>query len=197
MEDFVLLAQINFAEVPHLPYFPTKGICQFYVRNCFYSGEDSDCRVLFFDDLITNEQELVTDFSFLPMINDEFPAFQKRIPCQLSFSIGEEAMSSFDPRAIYIFGEQDFTVDKDAIIQEEYEDKCTFGLGHKLGGYPKDMNGSLEGIDTSEWINLLQIDCDQTCGMQWGDLGMGQFLIHKSDLEKRDFSRVIHRWGCF
>ncbi len=76
-----LLAQINFAEAPHLEGFPKQGILQFYLsmddsRYGFPDSEDvfeqNRFRILYFREPDFNEENLTTDFSFLPEKDDDF-----------------------------------------------------------------------------------------------------------------------------
>jgi uncharacterized protein YwqG len=71
-----LLAQINFAETPHLEGFPKQGILQFYIADDDIYGSHANYqkdifkqnhfRILYFPEPDLNENNLTTDFSFLP-----------------------------------------------------------------------------------------------------------------------------------
>lgn len=70
-----LLAQINFEEVPRLEGFPNKGILQFYLSKTELYGQDfynptnqTGFRVLFFPNPDFNEDNLTTNFDFLPTL---------------------------------------------------------------------------------------------------------------------------------
>lgn len=76
-EYLLLLAQINFAEAPHLEGFPKQGIVQFYIAdNESYGLDDrlsselnsqqSKWTVLYFPEPDLNADNLITDFDFLP-----------------------------------------------------------------------------------------------------------------------------------
>ena len=67
----LLLAQINFTEVPFLERLPEKGILQFYLANDNMYGfahknptNQDKFRVLYFPEVSLNENKIVTDFSF-------------------------------------------------------------------------------------------------------------------------------------
>jgi uncharacterized protein YwqG len=71
----LLLAQINFAEVPYLEYFPTRGILQFYIAVDGNYGLDyehptsqTNFRVFYFPNPDLDESSLVTNFDFLRTI---------------------------------------------------------------------------------------------------------------------------------
>ena len=34
------------------------------------------------------------------------------------------------------------------------------------------------------------------CSILWGDCGVANFFISRTDLEKLDFSRVLYNWDC-
>ncbi|WP_413167301.1 YwqG family protein [Capilliphycus salinus ALCB114379] len=75
-EYLLLLAQINFAEVPYLEGFPTRGILQFYIADndsygfsnyyCELNYPQSNWRVIYFPEPDLNAENLITDFDFLP-----------------------------------------------------------------------------------------------------------------------------------
>ena len=202
-EYLYLLAQINFAEVPHLEYFPDKGILQFYITadEEFY-GADFDhpktqdrFRVIYFADGDLKEDNLVTDFSFLPSITNKWVMpFQGC--CQVTFSKKLAPISpgdyQFDLFPLY---EKDYQE-----IAEEYWDKFSIDK-HKIGGYPDfTQNDPREFCDRDEEpsILLFQIDSDdsKTINICWGDVGIANFFIKKAHLKKLDFSDVLYNWDC-
>ena len=76
-EYLLLLAQINFAEIPDLEGFPKQGILQFYIADnddygfsdhyyCELNSLQSNWRVLYFPEPELNAENLRTDFDFLP-----------------------------------------------------------------------------------------------------------------------------------
>ena len=75
-EYLLLLAQINFAEIPDLEGFPKQGILQFYIADndyygfsnhyCELSSPQSNWRVIYFPEPDLNAENLRTDFDFLP-----------------------------------------------------------------------------------------------------------------------------------
>ena len=73
----VLLAQINFSETLLLDNFPKEGILQFYIDSYhdLYGMSDEDLaeqtyfRVIYFDKIDLDENNLIPDFSFLPSID--------------------------------------------------------------------------------------------------------------------------------
>ena len=97
----------------------------------------------------------------------------------------------------------------DIYNDEEVEDKLGEYLdkfnsqGHKLLGYPffvqEDIRCQTADEDPDPYILLFQIDSDRNnngCNIIWGDSGIANFFIVKSDLKKLDFSRVMYNWDC-
>ena len=201
-EYLYLLAQINFAEVPPLESFPNKGILQFYLAadedgyglDFDNPTEQDKFRIIYFADGDLTEDNLVTNFDFLPPINDKW-----LMPfagcCQVTFSLEYSPISPGDYQFnLFPLFEKEYQE-----IAEEYYDKFATEK-HKLGGYP-DFTQS----DPREFLNkeepdilLLQIDSDRSkvIDICWGDVGIGNFFIKKSALERLDFSDVLYNWDC-
>lgn len=197
-----LLVQINFEDVPKLNLFPEKGILQIYLGDagdflCGINFEDrtdqSYFRVLFFPEVIYEKDALITDFEFLP--KDDITALCEAVP--IKFDLKYEPISVPDYWFEWtIFGARE---DKDRlaeIYREEFR-----GSGDKIAGYSgfvqSDPRGcvsrdSKRGAD--KFILLMQFDSGFDISA-WGD-GFGNFFIRKSDLQKRDFSKVLYGWGC-
>jgi uncharacterized protein YwqG len=90
------------------------------------------------------------------------------------------------------------------------------GIIHRMGGYPDEIQGSLEleaelvshglycgdskgyeegrrrglGPGASHWRLLLQIDSEDAAGMQWGDPGRIYFQIREHDLLELKVDKV-------
>lgn len=191
-----LLVQINFEDVPKLDLFPEKGILQIYLGDagdylCGINYEDrtdqSYFRVLFFPEVIYDKDALITDFEFLP--KDDFSALCPATP--IKFDLKYEPISAGDR----LFERTIFGDKEDDKLAEIYW-RMFRGSGSKIGGYPDfvqcDPRGSKSGED--EFILLMQFDSGFEINA-WGD-GFGNFFIRKSDLLKRDFSKVLYDWGC-
>lgn len=216
-----LLAQINFAEVPHLEGFPETGILQFYLARTESFGLDFDnptsqtgFRCLYFSTPDLNEDNLVTNFDFLPILwedNDRcdkpfyfFPSYNPhRNDCfALSFSLKYAPISDCDYRFEELIGTEIWEVFKENnyAIWNEYHDK--FVEGHKIGGYPYFTQDDPREVFTKEepYILLLQIDSDASAFekiyIEWGDGGVCNFWIKESDLKNLDFSEILYNWDC-
>lgn len=201
-EYLYLLAQINFAEVPHLEGFPDRGILQFYIAADEESygldfknpTEQNKFRVLYFSNIELEENNLVTDFSFLPQLQNKW-SLPFEGCCQIEFHLKFAPISPSDYRFdLFPLYEDDYEE-----IAEEYYDKFT--LKHKLGGYPDFTQSDPREIypqNEEEYILLFQIDSDRskTIDICWGDVGIANFFIKESALEKLNFSEILYNWDC-
>lgn len=209
-KPLALLAQINFAEIPPLPHFPTQGIMQFYIADNdswglnFYDPLDqSNFRVLYFADIITDPQQLQHDFT----------AYTTFDPCDLPFS-GQYAMQFQLSKQYISLGDHRFTLtnpstgetlniwdvcELDVDLFDAYQDAFN-ASGHRIAGYPYftqyDPRENSEAL--ADYILLLQLDSDEEQGVEmlWGDVGVCNFFIHPEDLKKRDFSKVLYNFDC-
>ncbi|WP_203363593.1 YwqG family protein [Bacillus sp. REN10] len=199
-----LLAQINFDEVPHLEYFPKKGILQFYIAgNDDIFGMDFDdptnqtgFRMLYHPEVIVDESKLVTDFSY--MEEDEEDYFPIGKEAKLSFIVDEEPISDGDYRFEHLSIDLEQETSDGTELWDVYAEHLA-GTGAKIGGYPfftQEDPRSYEKKYQQHNILLLQIDTDDDLDIMWGDCGVGNFFITKEDLEKLDFSNVMYNWDC-
>lgn len=198
-----LLAQINFDEVPHLEGYPEKGLLQFYISADDLHGFDDDhpteqtnFRVVYFDN--TTETPL-KDFPFLHAQEQE-SSLPLSGSMQLSFtpdtdyySVADVHFADEEAEGIVVNAEPvqgKHLLEKE--LSEVYPDS-----GHKIGGYAyfTQIDPRIDEAAYEDYILLLQIDSqgDEIC---WGDLGVGNFFIHRDDLKRKDFSRVLYNWDC-
>ncbi|MDM8560117.1 YwqG family protein [Candidatus Parabeggiatoa sp. HSG14] len=200
-----LLAQINFSEVPCLEGFPQQGILQFFIADDELYGIDfdeplqqEDFRVIYFSDAQASEEELVTDFSFLP--KPEYMPLSSGTTCSLQFEKKIAPVGADDYHFDELFGNDFFGQfgKNELAIWKEYTEKFP-SSGHKIGGYayftqndPRPPSKNPE----EEYVLLLQIDTDNPVDIMWGDSGVGNFFIKKADLEKLDFFKVFYNWDC-
>jgi uncharacterized protein YwqG len=201
-EPLFLLAQINFAEVPPLEGFPQKGILQFYILDEHLFGINfddntiqSDWRILYFPDPDSNEENLITNFEFLPEPK-EITQWLLRDRCYaLKFE------KSYVPTLIencdaLMNREADCPIPYE--LDDEYREKFS-PFGHKIGGVPRFNQGDQrpEALnEEDQYILLLQIDTDPAVGIEWGDGGTAHFFVKKSALRNLDFTEVIYNWDC-
>lgn len=216
-----LLAQINFEEVPRLEKFPENGILQFYSSRDLYYGLDLDnptsqagFRIIYFPNPDLNEDNLITNFDFLPTLwdwdKDSIPFYichsynPYRDDCfALTFSLKSAPISASDYKLGELVGTEIcdmFAEDEYSSLWEEYQER--FAFGHRLGGYPFFTQSDPREFLTEEEdpYMLLQIDTDSSACekiyIEWGDSGVCNFFIRESALKKLDFSQVLYNWDC-
>ena len=147
-EAMLLLAQINFDEIPNLKHFPEKGILQFYISggsdvhgvNFNDLASQEDFRIVYFPEVMNDESALESDFGYL-LKPDLFPL---QGPCALTFSLHSAPMPAVDYQFESLIlqenapaGKYKLYVDREDLskVLSKYE-KLFRSEGHKLGGYP-------------------------------------------------------------
>jgi len=200
-----LLAQINFANVSkHLPNFPEEGILQFFIDGYddvlgmdFDNGQNQEgFRVIFHEHIVSDESQLVQDFSFVEVKEEElyFPVEKEMA---LSFEAGYEPLSANDFRSEKLYTKILTNIeDNDNLVDSFFE--TLNSTGHKIGGYPffTQNDPRAYGDYTESTVLLLQID---SIGdhILWGDVGVGNFFITEEELKRKDFSKVLYNWDCY
>lgn len=203
--SLMLLAQINFEEIPHIEPFPKKGILQFYISDD-YKIEDKDLwgmnpsdlanqnnfRIIYYADIIRDENKLITDFSFLPSFN-----FGAHKEYKLQFKKDIQAITPADYRYDEMFNRDEIRI----LIKKNGYKLPTIGIGSsdQLGGYhysQNDHDPKYYYFDDRPATLLLQISGTETTTFTWGDGGTACFFITEQDLKNLDFSNVIYHWDC-
>lgn len=208
-EHMVLLAQINYSEVPHIEPFPEKGILQLYVSkdddtfglNWNDLTEQKDFRVIYFPDVVEDTSKLVLDFSFIGNIDEDILPMQKEV--KLEFNLKYSPVTSGDFQFDEIIGNNIFNLIDEALedsnnTNDEDELFNVFSLaGHRLGGYAYfTQSDPRESSYEEHKILLLQIDSDSDIDIMWGDVGIANLFIKEEDLKNLDFSNVLYTWDC-
>ena len=216
------LAQINFDDVPPLPDYPESGILQFYISDAVRSRrqvwglehtstEPYDAkaqfelqqkqnffRVVWHEEVIEDETALSSQDhrragSVLP-ISDE---------AKLTFEAGTGYPVPGDYRFDKIFGADGYEFfDRFGEESESVYVRYTSHIGIRsiawIGGYAFFTQWDPRYADPDEdWLLLLEIQSSTSLDqpeVMWGDAGIGAFFIRRSDLLKRDFSRVLYHW---
>ncbi|MGL4396771.1 MAG: YwqG family protein [Hyphomicrobium sp.] len=195
-----LLAQINFAELPAAPQLgmPRAGLLQFFIAADHLYGcnfENPLASPGFACVLHTDlAQKPRSDFSavvsapergYLPL---EAPLEARA----MSFSLARMAVDPSDYRFERLLPE---IAASDELIEAYSEYLAAPAL--RIGGYPtftqQDPRSFAKGPKLGD-VSLLTLDT--TDGLMWGDSGVGQFLMHESDLRRADFSKVAYNWDC-
>ncbi|MBL1704065.1 DUF1963 domain-containing protein, partial [Klebsiella pneumoniae] len=142
-QPMMLLAQLNFAEMPHIEYMPQKGILQFFVSaddDLFGADFDhlttqKDFRIIYHSTVTEDLNKVITDFSYLNTL--ELEDFIIPEAAKLKFELGHQPVTSRDYRFEKIFNDN---IDWEEIVDKEnntelgelYDDLCE-DQGHKIG----------------------------------------------------------------
>lgn len=194
----VPVAQINYAEAPHLHGHPTAGWLQFYTGadGSFGLNDDNpikadNFRVLFFDSLDEQQAQVVRHDP------DESPVATEHA---LAFSLQQEYTGIRDIRFTTQFGQaedfaESFGRHKSGVWRELHQ--YFLASQHKMGGYAwfatgPDPRG--RNILFRDYILLLQIVHTPGKTINWGHEGVGNYFIHPDDLHNKDFSKVLFYW---
>lgn len=222
-QPLILLAQLNFEKLPHIPDFPEKGILQFFIAGDDLYGMASECigepmaaqdnfRVIYHETVITDESKLLSA--------DEIPQYDGKEEIMLPFD-GEFQLLADEPDMMAATAhdfrfEEAFLQCYNAVAEEPIEelwdldddvseriyseDKFPNAV---IGGYPMftqqdpRSSDSLGDLDTL----LFELDSvyDRESGQEilWGDTGTGTFFISREKLKARDFSRVAYNYDCY
>ncbi len=205
-EPLTLLAQVNFAEMPPLPNFPSSGLLQFFIDGTDYSyGMDfeyqsrENYRVVYHPEVTQDLAQFCSDFApfqaasleedALPMNGEYRIVFQDVVQQPITCSdFRNELTNDWEKRDTQILD----------VLFDQYS-----GEGHRIGGYPfftqDDPRAYLPHLQ-QHTILLLQLDSDSGDGdadkVLWGDAGVGNFFITPEDLQRRDFGNVLFTWDC-
>jgi uncharacterized protein YwqG len=217
----LLLVQLNFAEMPPLPGYPTDGILQFFI-----SPSESDAHRFGMWDDAANAPTPAKHFAALQepryfrvvyhaVVDDDASQLLNEFPtpeaaelpmydeAALGFTLRDSYMKMGDYRFARVFGkdfddfyEQDLDEDFDKVEEYwEFEGPRTLAV---VGGYSTTEQGYDPRIEaaTQDWLVLLSIDtsADTNLNMMWGDGGVANWWIQREALAARDFSRVAYYW---
>lgn len=185
------IAQINCAAIAHLQtYLPRTGILYFFIKD----QEEMGAKVLYFDG-DSNELQSAKDLS----IDPDYIYDQNGIYTPFRAVTGKYASlpPSYNARWLYpeLTGLDD-SYEKmeqlEAVLEPE-----SVKPEHGINSYVFKQHGTpeTEAVDKmkgkpDEWMVLLRVGSDRNPGFCFWDAGEIYFVIHKSDLDKKDFSNV-------
>ncbi|MBC1456786.1 YwqG family protein [Listeria newyorkensis] len=202
-----LLAQINFSEMPDLEDFPKTGLLAFYIDYFDdLTGLDFDdqtsqngFRVLYFETLGEASYSAEEQDTFFASVDEEFyPIVDGVFRLRAEVTKQVALKDSYDFKQAY--GGEFYDL-MDAWTDED-EDKADalFELdssSSQLGGYPFFTQEDPRLGDEKTHHDTLLFQLDSGDDIMWGDMGVGNFFIHREDLKRKDFSNVMYNWDCY
>ena len=220
-----LLAQLNFGELPPLADFPTSGILQFFVLHDYDIGSDwqnqgnqSHHKVIYHREI--HENDRMTDFPEVKFVSPYPPGEEEEwFPFQGEFAITGELADVFP-----VFGSFDFADKFETFCEEHQFDLKSsrlwnvaseiFGDGiferwHFVGGCPafEQSDPRYDKKNLRKYDTLLfQMSSDYYSEnwrkipiedeIAWGDGGIANFFINRTDLQNLKFDDVLYNWDC-
>ena len=219
------LAQIDCTQLKDLPDFPHAGLLQFFIGTDDVYGADFDDQIaqlgyqVFYRETV--DPSVTPADVALPRPSDgreRYTPLGDR-PCRIVFGPPQtqelpEGDRLFEKLFIQAWNQRrpekplNSIWDFYGLFPREERDYDIFTLeselktGHRMDGYPffTQNDPRSEDIDYREFDTLLfQLDSEMRDRRElvcWGDLGVGNFFIHRDALKRRDFSRVLYNWDC-
>jgi uncharacterized protein YwqG/predicted DNA-binding WGR domain protein len=189
-----LLLQINCADVPPIAGFdfPQQGMLQFYLgfEPADASATPGKYRVLYFPELLTDVQDLITDFSFLEIDNTIQEIYPEVYP--LTFAVSHDLFGESRPVETMDLPEelQELGAAFDEWLGDYLHETETRIRGSKLGGYV-DLHSDTDEIAESANGRLL-LELIHPFSSDDSFL----FFIPDDQLRDRDFSQVEFYFVC-
>jgi len=188
----ILLAQINFTELPALDGYPTEGLLQLFLpAKDWYDMEDY--AIVYHPNM---DQEHLANFDFLTSdLYEESPVYVEHA---LRFSKETEYGGTEDFRFDMTFDGKYYYEFQDSLPDDQQEqlDKYFYNTGHKIGGYayftqsdPRDY-----ADDKRNDLLVLQIDTDKQ--IMFGDSGVAHIFLGAEELKNRNFDKAYFYWDC-
>ena len=214
-EPLYLLAQINFAEVPLLPDYPTEGLLQIFIAadGDFGASEDENqenWRVIWrerFDEAHALDEAALRALGIQSAQEAEDEDGQPlRFPLKKEYALSftkvqshvnptNYAIDDAFPAAARELGLPEL---KDGDLNDVFDEddyRLLYGdlsLTHQIGGYPYSTQE-----ETMRDGDLLLFQMASDDGIDWLDGGLAHFYIRCEDLKNRDFSRVAYSWDNY
>ena len=216
-KEMFLLAQINCAELPVTESLPSGGIIQFFIAANDHYGANFRLKI---DDGTLSQQR---DFRVIYHPNSTIepekfqypPLYEKKqaLPIDpkktllMRFRKGAEQISTYDFGFQQIVSEETYSwigklaeqnkLDEDRLFEAIANVLAPTAFVDKLGGYPAFIHEDPRSTGSKKSL-LLQLNSHSEGGveMMWGDGGIAGFFIDRTDLERKDFSKVMYTWDC-
>ncbi|HFJ9287008.1 TPA: YwqG family protein [Bacillus toyonensis] len=121
-QPMMLLAQLNFEEMPHIEYMPQNGMLQFFVSaddelfgaDFDHPTDQKDFRIMYHSTITEDLTKVITDFSYLNTLDSE--DFIIPEAAKLKFELNYQPVTSRDYRFEMIFNDN---IDWEEIVDKE------------------------------------------------------------------------------
>lgn len=190
VRGFKFIAQINCTAIAHLQdYLPRTGILYFFVNDLeqtkpkvlYYDGDSSDLQSAKDLDIETefiHDDDIYTPFRVESGKYPNIPAIYNTVSLYPELTDLEE-------------------MSDEAEQLKNGLEACSISPVHSMNSYVFKQHGTpeMEAVNEKrgkpeDWMVLLRVSSDDNPGFCFWDAGELYFVIHKSDLVKKDFSNV-------
>ncbi len=221
-QPLIMLAQLNFDELPHIPDFPEKGMLQFFIAaDDLYGmasgyGEEmtaqNNFRVIYHETIIKDESCLLRPEE-IPQYSGEdelllpFSGSYRLTACQAETLPATACDYRFEEAFVRCYNEQaeepiEALWDLDDETAEQIYTDADSSFHAIIGGYPvfaqddPRLDEALSDCDTLLFELNSVYDAPRGIDIMWGDMGTGAFMIPRKNLRELDFSRVLYNYDC-
>lgn len=204
-KDYVyeFIGQINCGDIAQVQsYLPRKGMLFFFLETLHNvdGGQSNPGLVIYVEDsesLASGSRFAFDSEDYFEMVDDAYQGFKvsaKKMNSVPSFYasytnkhlfLGEAAMLAEDDELL----EELYDVFEDPINKKNHCDYAMNAYGFSQHEHPELQAALVKKGRPQDWITLLKVT--SSGDMQWNDAGELFFVIHKSDLAKKDFSNVF------
>lgn len=202
-QDMIMVAQLNFDELPSLDGYPKTGILQFFcIDDDWYSNETTtiyhehpDLKLA----LANVPRDTCTDGSWkdsspfqgvIYITGAKYEKMCMTMECDPFMPLYLEILKKYID--IDITSLLDLSRAEFAYVQDTLGLDYNWGQ-HRIGGWPTYTQNDM--MDEQYNTLLLQIDTDKH--IQWGDNGIANIFINDKDLHDLNFDNVLYTWDCY
>jgi len=183
-DEYIPVLQIDFADVPKLPGFPTSGLLTLW-----WTEDYQRTKIFYYPKIIKDESKLWTDFS---KISDGTFLYPYCAPTILSFAKREGIAPYGDYRFKDLMGEEFMDAFWDSPNESklwQYIWKESGGADSRIGGYasPQQSDPRESKKNRKFEVQLLQLQNDNFTH---------NFFMTPDALKRRDFSNVLDYNAC-
>ncbi|HEU0125081.1 MAG TPA: YwqG family protein, partial [Flavobacterium sp.] len=194
-KGYQFIAQINCTSIADLQdYLPRTGILYFFIKD----QEDFTPKVIYYDgetDHLKSAKELNFDEEFIydeGGIYKPFKTDSAKCVSFPSFYNDEHYYENIAPELKELEEQYDETEALNEALLP-FNEKSSHGINSYV--FKQHDSPEIEAVNTlkgkpEEWMVLLRVSSDNNPGFCFWDAGEIYFVIHKSDLAKKDFSNV-------
>lgn len=216
-KPLICLCQLNLSELPNISELPKSGILQFFVIDGEWdsTGAGPNVKVIHHMDIV-NKDEILTEIprstcsgkeNDYPIEGVYFPTAKlEKMPITIAdYKFHKTLVSIFNKifdvnmeerSAAWNIDEYSTNRKKvDELFWKYFAGKGSDYAGCRVCGHPYFTQYDIREANPSFDTLLLQLDSE--AGMMWGDCGVANFFISKSNLSNEKFeNNVFYTWDC-